>query len=211
MATLAGILLVVAYDMSSWRLFTHLFRGPRSDVLVLLATFLLTVLVDLTVAIQVGVVLAALLLMRRMADVTHVRSITDMLDEEEAPGAGAARTLPPGVEAYAISGTFFFGAAHKFSTTVGTGERRPRVVILDMTDVLAVDATALRALDEVRSRFRRDGTALILAGVHAQPLVAMERFGLLESVGADHMAGSFAEALDMAAALAAGGEASGGH
>jgi len=202
MATLAGILIVVAYDMSEWRLFIHLFRGPRSDVLVLLATFLLTVLVDLTVAIQVGVVLAALLLMRRMADVTQVRSITDMMHEEDA--GAPARALPARVEAYAISGTFFFGAAHKFSSTVGHGERRPRVVILDMSDVLAVDATALRALDEVRQRFRRDGTALVLAGVHAQPLVAMERFGLLRSIGDHRMAGSFAEAVEIAARLAGG-------
>jgi SulP family sulfate permease len=141
-----------------------------------------------------------------MADVTHVRSITDMLDEEEAPGAGAPSTLPPGVEAYAITGTFFFGAAHKFSTTVGTGERRPRVVILDMTDVLAVDATALRALDEVRARFRRDGTALILAGVHAQPLAAMERFGLLRSIGTHRLTGTMAEAVELARRLTIGGE-----
>jgi SulP family sulfate permease len=201
MATLAGILLVVAYDMSEWRLFIRLFRGPRSDVLVLLATFLLTVLVDLTVAIQVGVVLAALLLMRRMADVTHVRVITDMLEEEEVDGA-TSEPLPKGVEAYAISGTFFFGAAHKFSSTLGVGERQPRVVILDMSDVLAVDATALRALDEVRARFRRQGTALILSGTHAQPLVAMERFGLIDSIGSHRMTGTVSEAVELARRLA---------
>jgi SulP family sulfate permease len=181
MAALAGILFVVAYNMSEWHMFVRLFRGPRSDVLVLCVTFLLTVLLDLIIAIQVGVVLAALLFMRRMADVSQVRLITDQLSEEDAEGPGLE--LPTGVVVYEIRGSFFFGSAQKFSEVIGHVERRPRVVILHMRDVFAMDATGIRALEETASRFHRVGTALVLAGVHAQPLVAMQSADLLTRIG----------------------------
>ena len=189
MAALAGILMLVAYNMSEWHLFLGLLRGPRSDVLVLLTTFLLTVLVDLTVAIQAGVVLAALLLMKRMAEVTQVRSVTDQLrgaaGEEETGEESEA--LPRGVEVFEINGAFVFGATHKFSQAIGTVERAPRVVILRMHNVFAIDATGLRGLEEVSARLRRSGTTLLLAGVQDQPREAIETSGLLEAIGMDHV------------------------
>ena len=203
LATLAGILLIVAYNMSEWRVFLRLLRGPRSDVSVLLATFLLTVLVDLTVAIQVGVVLAALLFMRRMAEVTQIRSITDSIGYSEAEGDEPSQRLPlpPGVEVFEINGSFCFGAAQKFSEVMAQTRTQPRAVILRMRHVLAIDATGMQALEEVAVRFARQGTALLLSGVHAQPRAAMERAGVLERIGEQNLCANYGEAVERAAAL----------
>lgn len=208
MAALAGILVVVAYNMSEWRVFGRLLRGPRSDVLVLLTTFVLTVAVDLSVAIQAGVVLAALLFMRRMADVTQVKPIRDILAYETAEGIeladGAADlAIPADVEVFEINGSFCFGAATKFTETLLAMHTHPAVVILRMRHVLAMDATGLHALEEVAERLRRGGTAIILSGVHAQPLVALERSGARERIGAENLVSTFAEALARARELAA--------
>jgi len=202
LATLAGILLVVAYNMSEWHVFLRLLRGPRSDVLVLLTTFTLTVAVDLTVAIQAGVVLAALLFMRRMADVTQVRPVRGILDYEagEAPPDGSS-DVPPEVEVFEINGSFCFGAARKFTETLLASHGTPRVVILRMRHVLAMDATGLHALEDVAARLRRRGAHLLLSGVHAQPLVALERSGSLERIGPENLFTRFADAAERAKQL----------
>jgi len=192
MATLAGILLVVAYNMSEWHLFVKMFKSPKSDIAVLLVTFFLTVLVDLTVAIQVGVVLAALLFMRRMADVTQVGYITSMMEDEEDtsdqdPNSIKRYTVPKGVEVFEVNGPFFFGAADRFKHVLSLIVKKPKVLVLRMRTVLSMDATALRALDEVHEQTRRDGSVLLLAGVHTQPLIAMDRAGLLDKVGVDNV------------------------
>jgi SulP family sulfate permease len=205
LATLSGILLVVAYNMSEWHVFKGLLRGPRSDVLVLLSTFALTVLVDLTVAIQVGVVLAALLFMRRMAEVSQVRSVTDQLSDAERMGFEAENpdvVLPEGTEVYEVAGSFFFGAAQRFSEALGEIQRQPRIVILRMRDVFAMDATGLRALQEVHARFRRQGITLLLSGVRAQPMMVLVKSGTLESLGEENVLGSFREASVRAWAVA---------
>lgn len=206
MSVLAGILFVVAYRMSEWHVFRALLSGPRSDTLVLLTTFLLTVLVDLTVAIQVGVVLAALLFMRRMAEVTEVRAVTDQLGDEERVGFEAENpdvALPDGTEVFEIAGSFFFGAAHRFTEALDELSRHPRVVILRMRDVYAVDATGLHALEEVHTRLTRAGTAMILSGVRPQPLEAMVKSGVLGRLGAENVLGTFREATIRAWAVSA--------
>lgn len=196
MPVLAGILLMVAYNMSEWRFFASLLRGPRSDILVLVTTFALTVVVDLTVAIQAGVVLAALLFMRRMAEVTQVRVITNQLSEEESAQAqDPSLAAPPGVEVFDIRGSFFFGSAHKFSEIIGTVERRPKVVILRMREVLAMDATGLKAVDETLTKFRRTGTALLISGAQAQPLSVMREAGFINKLGPENLLLTFREAL----------------
>lgn len=204
MATLAGILVVVAYNMSEWRVFLGLLRGPRSDVLVLLSTFALTVLVDLAVAIQVGVVLAALLFMRRMAEVSQVRSVTDEVGEGERGGfevEDAGVTLPPRTEVYEIAGSFFFGAAQRFSEALGEIQRQPRFVILRMRDVFAMDATGLHALEEVHARFRRQGIHMLLSGVRAQPMMVLVKAGALERFGEENVLGGFRDAVARAWAM----------
>jgi SulP family sulfate permease len=201
MAALAGILLVVAYNMSEWRVFMGLLKGPRSDVLVLLSTFGLTVLIDLVVAIQVGVVLAALLFMRRMADVSQVRSVTDETIEAERAGFEAEHpdvALPEGTEVFEIAGSFFFGAAQRFSEALAEIRRTPRVVILRMRDVFAMDVTGLHALEEVHARFQRQGITMLLARVRSQPMMVLVRSGALDRFGEDNVLGSFREAAERA-------------
>lgn len=189
MAALAGILLVVAWNMGEWEHFLHLFRSPRSDVAVLLTTFLLTVLVDLTVALQAGIVLAALLFLRRMATTSEAGYVTGSLSETEDPDdplAISRREVPPGVEVFEVKGALFFGAATKFRDALGSVETPPRVLVLRLRHVLSVDATGLRAVEVLLDECRRKGTALVLSGVHAQPLVALERSGLLARIGAEN-------------------------
>jgi SulP family sulfate permease len=206
---LAGFLVVIAYNMSEWRHFLRLFRGPRSDVLVLVTTFLLTVLVDINAAIQAGVVLAALLLMHRMAEVSAVKSVTDLLAYEDGgAGQGPALAPPAGVEVFEINGSFCFGAAEKFTEITANLKTRPRVVILRMRNVLAMDATGLHALEGVAARLRRQQTALLLSGVHAQPLVAMEKSGALAQIGRENLYLDFELALARARELVAAGPAS---
>jgi len=205
MATLAGILFVVAYNMSEWRLFVKLLRGPRSDVLVLMSTFVLTLAIDLATAIQVGVVLAALLFMRRMADVTQVGYVKRLLEEEEEGEDAnriAAKAIPEGVEVFEVNGPFFFGAADKFREAIGQVESRPRVLILRLRSVLSLDATGLLALEQVCERTNREGTRLLLSGVHAQPLTVMQRSGFLQRVGEENIFSNIDEALAYAGELA---------
>jgi SulP family sulfate permease len=205
MATLAAILVVVSYHMSEWRTFRSELRAPRSDLLVLLATFLLTVLVDLTVAVEVGLVLAAFLFMRRMAEVTNVSAITREFDEstddeERDPNALSRRSVPPGVEVYEINGPFFFGAAEKFKETMTQLRGRPAVLILRLRNVPAIDSTGLHALRDVVTRFRRQGTRVILSDVHAQPMVALQRSALADELEDQDLAGNIDDALNLARA-----------
>ncbi len=192
MATLAAILIFVAYNMSEWHLFLNIARSsPRSDMAVLFITFLLTVLIDLTVAIQVGVVLAAFLFMRRMAQATQVGFVTNgVIDDEEEedavlrdPKAIARREVPAGVEVFEINGPFFFGAAEKFKDALRRVAKPPRVLILRMRHVPAIDATGLRVLEDVCDKARKEGTQIILAGIRRQPLHALRRSPLLEKIG----------------------------
>jgi SulP family sulfate permease len=206
MATLAGILIIVAYNMSEWHLFVKLFKSPKSDIAVLLATFSLTVLVDLTVAIQAGVVLAALLFMKRMADVTQVGYITTMMGDEEDtsntdPNGIRRYTIPKGVEVFEVNGPFFFGAADRFKHVLSLIVRKPKVLILRMRTVLSMDATSLRALEEVYEQTRRDNSVLLLSGVHTQPFMAMARAGLLDKVGLDNVFENVNDALKAARVL----------
>ncbi len=200
MATLAGILLVVSYNMSEYHLFIKMFKSPKSDIAVLIVTFLLTVLLDLTVAIQAGVVLASILFMKRMADVTQVGYITSMMEDEEDtsdqdPNAIKRFTVPKGVEVFEVNGPFFFGAADRFKHVLSLIVSKPKVLILRMRTVLSMDATALRALEEVFEQTQREGAVLLLAGVHAQPLIAMDRAGLLDRVGVDNIFENVCDAL----------------
>ncbi len=202
MPTLAAILLVVAYNMSEWHLFLKIFKSPKSDFAVLIITFLLTVLVDLTVAIQAGVVLAALLFMRQMANATQVGYVTKSLQEEDEevddPNALSKRDVPPGVEVFEIYGSFFFGAADKFKDALHTVEKTPKILILRMRHVFALDATGLRALEDVFEKTKHEGTVLVLSGVHAQPFVTMQRAGLLDKIHEDNVFGNIDDALNRA-------------
>ncbi len=207
MATLAGILLVVAYNMSEWRVFAHLFRSPRSDVIVLLTTFVLTVVIDLTIALQVGIVLAAFLFMRRVAVLSETRFVDDLMLEKElgesdgASGVAGAKQVPPGVEIFEIQGMLFFGAASKFKDALRETASKPRVLILHMRDVFAVDATGLRALEDILDKARADGTTVLLSEARDQPRAAIVRAGLADRLGAQNLCETIDDALERAREL----------
>jgi SulP family sulfate permease len=196
MATLAGILLVVAYQMSEWRVFRSELSSPRSDVIVLVTTFALTVLVDLTVAIEVGMVLAAFLFMGRMATLANVSHVTgDVLDDEGSDESAAMPAVPRGVEVYEINGPFFFGAAETFKDTLALVAGKPKVLILRMRRVPAIDATGLHALTDVVRRSRRDGTLVLLSEVQSQPQQALARSVLIDEIGEEHLFATLEDAL----------------
>jgi SulP family sulfate permease len=205
MATLAAILVVVSYHMCEWRGFVAELSSPKSDIAVLLTTFGLTVLVDLTVAIPVGMVLAAFLFIRRMAEVTNVSAVTREIDDDEEdefdPNAVSRRRVPPGVEVYEINGPFFFGAAETFKETMRTVAAKPKVLIIRMRKVLALDSTGMHALKSVVHQTRHDGTVVLLSDVHMQPLVALTGSAALREIGADNLFGNLDDALNRARQL----------
>lgn len=198
MATLAGILVVVAYHMSEWRVFRMELTSPKSDVAVLLVTFLLTVFVDLTVAIEVGMVVAAFLFIRRTADLAQITPVGEAEAEEDDaldPHATRRYAIPKGIEVFEIDGPFFFGAAETFKDTLARISGKPKVLILRMRHVPSIDATGIHTLSDVVRRSRRDGTLVLLSGVQAQPLAALRKSALFEEIGEEHVCGQFEEAL----------------
>jgi len=201
--TLAAILVVVAYNMSEWRSFLKILRSPKSDIAVMLVTFGLTVVFDLTVAIEVGIVLAALLFMRNMAEVSQVNAITRDLREdiEEEEVALSKPAIPEGVEVFELYGTLFFGAVDQFTESMRFIESKPRVLILETQNLLAIDASGLRALDELVHQLSHQKTSFIVSGIHKQPLFAMQRAGLLDRIGEDNVCGTLDEALTRAGTL----------
>jgi SulP family sulfate permease len=209
LATLSAVLMMVAWNMSELEHFRSLFLAPKSDVAVLLATFGLTVFVDLTVAVGVGMVLASMLFMKRMADVSNISALTGPSDEEMEVDLGAAkdpnaierRRVPHGVEVYEINGPLFFGVADRLRDTLHGLERTPLVFILRMRRVPAIDATGLRALKDLFLNCRKQGTQLVLAGVHAQPLFAMIQAGLDQTLGPENLLENIDEAIRRACEL----------
>jgi SulP family sulfate permease len=200
-AALAAILVMVAYHMSEWRSFRTELSAPRGDVFVLGTTFVLTVVLDLVVAIQVGMVLAAFLFMRRMAEVTDVQAVTGELLDGEAEAEGRVVDQPsiaPGVEVYEINGPFFFGAAQKFRDRVESLTGRPKVLILRMRKVPAVDSTALHALRNVVRQGRGQHMLVLLSELQQQPRGALARSAALEELGEENIFPTFREALHRA-------------
>ena len=203
LAALSSVLLVVAWDMSELPRFLAMRRAPRSDLLVMIATFVLTVAIDLTVAVEVGVLLAVFLFLRRISETSGVVSIGGLL-KAEAPVSPedfetlGRKSVPAGCEVYEIDGPFFFGTADRLQEALAELEKPPKVFILRLRKVPAVDATGLNALAAFAKRCRRQGTALVLSGVREQPRGALASYGLLEEIGEanvlDHIDAALARA-----------------
>lgn len=188
MPTLAAILIVVAYNMSEWREFVTLLKtSTKSDITVLVTTFLLTVFFDLVIAIEIGIVMAALLFMKRMAEETNVRGwkYIDDMDEDDIldPDSIALKIVPKHTLVYEINGPMFFGAADKFLTITTSNKEKVKVVILRMRSVPAMDATALHVLQKVCKTCKKKKITVIFSHVTKQPLELMKKAGLYESVG----------------------------
>jgi SulP family sulfate permease len=203
LACLAGILMVVAYRMGEWHSFQLVLRSSKSEAGVLLITFILTVAIDLTAAIMIGMVLASFMFVYRVAESQNIKVITgELSDDEEGadPMAITKRTVPEGVEVYEITGSFFFGIASTFIETMRNIERRPKIRILRMRNVVSVDMTAVNALRQIRKFCKAEKIELFLSGVHSQPLIMLERSGFLDEIGEDNIFGNIDEALNAARA-----------
>lgn len=204
MACLAGVLAVVAYNMSGWRTFRGLLRNPRSDVAVLLVTFLLTVFFDLTVAIEVGLLIACVLFMKRVMETTEISVIRDELD----PAAGLDVALheeplavPEGVEVYEINGPYFFGIATRFEELMSQMGERPRVRIIRMRRVPFIDSTGIHNLTTLCEMSRRERIAVVLSGVNDKVRTTLSRSGLFALLGARNICPDIQAALRRAAEL----------
>lgn len=197
LSCLAGILVIVAYHMSEWRSFLELLRGSKGGVAILLATFFVTVLVDLTAAIQLGVVLSAFLFMKRMANVTNIKLLAKEIEEDEK---GEDRPLskfivPTGVEVYEIDGPLFFGAANQFDETDRVIGEKPKVRILRFRDVPIIDSTGMHALKSFYRRCTASHIQLIITGLHVQPLNEMVKSNLYDLIGEANVFSNMKDAL----------------
>ena len=206
MAALAAVLFQVAFNMCGYKNFFKLLKGaPKSDVSVLLVTFVLTVVMDLTIAIEVGVLLAAILFIRRMSDVAEVACVTEDLsqdDEELAdPNNIASRHVPHGVAVFEIMGSLFFGAVEKFKTALDMTNSHPDILILRMRQVPSIDAAGEQMIEGLLTKCREQGTRLLLSGVHSQPIVALSKSGLLKEIGEQNVLANIDAALNRAREL----------
>ncbi len=203
MPALAAILIVVSYNMSEWHSFVKILKSPKSDVAVMLVTFALTVIVDLTVAIQVGVILSAMLFIKRMAEVSHVTLLSkDLVEVEDADEQSIKpKQFPDGVEVFEVYGSLFFGAVDQFTETIRSLEEKPKVFILVTMNLLAVDASGIRALEDLIVQLAHEKTHFLLAGLHKQPLFALTQAGLLDKIPEDNLCGDLPEALARANVL----------
>jgi SulP family sulfate permease len=200
MATLAAVLIVVAYNMSEWREFRHLLKSPRGDVAVLLATFLLTVFIELTVAIQVGILLAAFLFLQKMSKEAKVDVITENLrDDEEFKSRDMSTVdIPKGVEVFEVYGSLFFGAVSQFKESIRVVANRPRVVILRMRQVSHIDASGIHILEELVKESQGSGTAVVFSAVSGPVYEVMRESGFVGLVGAENFAEDIFASLEIA-------------
>jgi SulP family sulfate permease len=200
MATLAAVLVVVAYNMSEWREFIHLLKSPRGDVAVLLATFLLTVFVELTVAIQVGILLAAFVFLQKMSKETQVDLITPNLhdDDEFQTRDMSEIKIPKGIEVFEVYGSLFFGAVAQFRESIRILGKKPKVIILRMRNVLTIDASGVHILEELADEGRREGYVLVFSAVSRSVYRVMRSSGFVETVGRKHFANDIFSALEIA-------------
>ena len=191
MACLAGVLVVVSYGMSGWRSFLAMLRNPKSDVTVLLLTFFLTIIFDLTVAIEFGLICACLLFMRRMAETTDVHAVLDEIDLNEDADMERGNlehlTIPEGVEVYEINGPYFFGAGNRFEDIMARYGSRPKVRIIRMRKVPFIDSTGLHNLENMCLMSQKEGITIVLSGVNEKVDAVLRRNNFEQIVGADNI------------------------
>lgn len=203
MACLAGVLVVVSYGMSGWRSFLALMKNPKSDVTVLLITFFLTIIFDLTIAIEVGLIIACLLFMRRMSETTDVHIISNEInpDDEDSDmhlGNIEHLTIPKGVEVYEINGPYFFGAGNRFEEIMATLGDRPKVRIIRMRKVPFVDSTGIHNLTNLCEMSQKEGIQIVLSGVTEKVHSQLNKAGFYDIVGQDNICSHIDIALDRA-------------
>ena len=191
MACLAGVLVVVSYGMCGWRSFLELMKNPKSDVTVLLITFFLTIIFDLTIAIEVGLIIACLLFMKRMSETTDVKAITEEIDlnqdAEFSTGNLDHLIIPLGVEVYEINGPYFFGAGNKFEEIMASFGDRPKVRIIRMRKVPFVDSTGIHNLTNLCEMSKKEGIQIVLSGVREKVNGQLEHAGFYHLIGEENI------------------------
>ena len=209
MACLAGVLVIVSYNMSGWRSFVSILKNPKSDVIVLWVTFLLTVIFDLTIAIEVGLICACLLFMRRMAETTDVKVISDEINPEEEDsdfqlGNLEHLSIPDGVEVYEINGPYFFGAGNRFEEIMGALRHQrqlPKVRIIRMRKVPFVDSTGIHNLTNLCLMSQGEGIQVVLSGVNEKVQTVLHRAGFDKMLGEENICSHINIALERAKQL----------
>lgn len=195
---LAAILIFVAWNMSEMHAFFRTLKGTGADKLILMNTFLLTLFIDLTVAIEVGLVLAALTFIKKMSDVTQTQLITQSFhlpDEGEDKMTKTAVPVPKGVEIFEVYGTLFFGAVDQFRDTIRGMNKKPEVLVLEVSKLLVIDGSGLKAIEDLFEVLKKDNTSLVISGIHKQPLFELTRSGIFDKIGEDNFFGSLDETL----------------
>lgn len=191
MACLAGVLVVVSYGMSGWRSFLAVMKNPKSDITVLLITFFLTIIFDLTIAIEVGLIIACLLFMKRMSETTDVKAITEEIDpnleSEFSTGNLEHLIIPKGVEVYEINGPYFFGAGNKFEEIMASFGDRPQVRIIRMRKVPFVDSTGIHNLTSLCEMSQKEGIQVVLSGVREKVNAQLEHAGFYHLIGEENI------------------------
>ena len=201
MACLAGVLVIVSYNMSEWRTFKALLKNPKSDVTVLLITFFLTIIFDLTIAIEVGLVIACILFMRRVMETTEISVIKDEIDpndELDIAVCGEHLIIPAGVEVYEINGPYFFGIATKFEETMAQLGDRPKVRIIRMRKVPFIDSTGIHNLTSLCKMSQKEKITIVLSGVNEKVHKTLEKSGFYELLGKQNICPNINVALDRA-------------
>ena len=206
MSCLAGVLVVVSYNMSEWRSFKAILKNPKSDIIVLLVTFFLTVIFDLTIAIEVGVLIACLLCMKRMAETTNVSVLSDEIDpnaDSDVLGNLEHLTIPEGVKVYEINGPYFFGIGNKFEEMMGDMGGRAKVRIIRMRKVPFIDSTGVHNLSNMCRMCSQMGVKVVLSGVNPSVMKVLKDAGMDELVGQENICSHISIALERAAQIVA--------
>jgi SulP family sulfate permease len=201
MSCLAGVLIIVSYNMSEWRTFRSLLKNPKSDVVVLLVTFFLTVIFDLTIAIEIGLLLAMVLFMKRITETTRISVSTDKIDlsgDSEIVHDDEALAIPEGVEVYEIDGPFFFGIANKFDECMKQLGDKPKARIIRMRKVPFMDSTGLHNLESLCRLSAKENIHIILSGVNEKVRDVLLRNNMDEKIGADNICSNIHEAIGKA-------------
>ena len=195
LATLSAVLVNVALNMGEWHNFARVPKWPRSDAVVFLTAFGLTVVIDLTVAVEIGMVLAAVLFIKRVSETSQITAVDELSETEGSHHSLVGKEVPDGVMVYRMFGAFFFGAADKLESALKREGQEPDVLILRMRKVMAMDATGLNALEDLYERLHRRGKHLILSGPHTQPLFVMEKADFLDRIGRENVCAHINDAL----------------
>lgn len=195
LAVLSAILVVAAYRMVSWKQFFRLRNWPLADAIVFGCTFLLTVFANLTLAVEVGVILACLLMVKRIAETSQITAVDESTETEGSQHSLVGKQIPQGVLIFRVFGAFFFGVVDKLDDELKRVKHEPNVLILRMRKVLAIDATGLRALEDLHTKLRAKGKHLLLSAPHTQPLAVMINSGFIDRIGPENVCSDVTAAL----------------